>query len=358
MRYSMFMITLAATASIIATQPVSAVAKSKAKATPVQSSSVKDGVDAWSRGEYETAVKIWREPAVRGDADAQFNMAQAYKFGRGVKQDLAIAADWYRQAASRGHLQAEDSYAHLLHYQGKVADALPFLGKSADRGEPRSQYLLATELFNGVNVKKDWVRAYALMTRASSAGLAPASRSLAQMDQFIPFEQRQQGTVLAGDLERRSKQVRSEQVAGFPIDTRPQSPVVQTIDVPPSEAVEPGFPEPMADPMPAPVSRPAARPAPTTPRPPVRTAAPPAPVRAVTGKWRIQLGAFGDEANATKLWNNLEARVGGLSSLTPYLVSAGKVTRLQAGPFASKGAADTMCSKVKAAGQSCLAVSN
>jgi uncharacterized protein len=357
MRYSMFMITLAATASIIAVQPVSAFAKDKSKAASVKSSTVKDGVDAWSRGEYETAVKIWREPAVRGDADAQFNMAQAYKFGRGVKQDLAIAADWYKQAASRGHLQAEDSYAHLLHYQGKVPESLPLLAKSADRGEPRSQYLLATELFNGVNAKKDWVRAYALMTRASSAGLAPASRSLAQMDQYIPFEQRQQGVVLAGDLERRSKQVQSQQVAGFPIDTRPQSPVVQPIDVPPSETIEPDYP--VSAPAPAPVTRPAVRPAPPAPRPPVRATPAPAPVRAaVAGKWRIQLGAFGNEANATKLWNSLEARVGGLEALTPYLVSAGKVTRLQAGPFASQSSADAMCAKVKSAGQSCLTISN
>jgi uncharacterized protein len=355
MRISMFMVALAVSASTIAIQPVSAFAKDKGKAAATNAASVKDGVDAWSRGEYETAVRIWREPAVRGDADAQFNMAQAYKAGRGVKQDMAIAADWYRQAASRGHLQAEDSYAHLLHYQGKVSEALPLLAKSADRGEPRSQYLLATELFNGVNVQKDWVRAYALMTRASSAGLAPASRSLAQMDQFIPFEQRQQGSVLAGDLERRSKQVRSDQVAGFPIDTRPQTPVVRPVDVPPSENVEPSYPS-----YPAPVASPPARPVQPTPRPPVRAvrAPAPAPAPAASGKWRIQLGAFGNESNATKLWNSLEARVGGLQSLTPYLVSAGKITRLQAGPFASKGSAEAMCAKVKSAGQGCLAISN
>ena len=46
---------------------------------------VKAGVDAWSRGEYEAAVKQWRDPAIKGDADAQFNMGQAYKMGRGVK---------------------------------------------------------------------------------------------------------------------------------------------------------------------------------------------------------------------------------------------------------------------------------
>ncbi len=356
MRRSFFLALIALSTASAMTSVASA---QKNKPSAAKSAGVKDGVDAWSRGEYEAAVRIWRESAVRGDPDAQFNMAQAYKLGRGVKQDLAIAADWYRQAASRGHLQAEDSYAHLLHYQGKVSEALPVLERSAERGEPRSQYLLGTELFNGVNIEKNWVRAYALMTRASSAGVAPASRSLSQMDQYIPLEQRQQGIVLAGEIERRSKQVRTEQVAGFPINTAPQRPVVQPVDVPASEPVFPGT-YPSADPVPIPAPpRPAPPRSTPVPAPAPRVArATPAPAPVASGKWRIQLGAFGDESNATKLWNSLETRVGGLQSLTPYLVSAGKVTRLQAGPFASRGAADAMCSKVKAAGQSCLSISN
>jgi cell division septation protein DedD len=340
--------------------PSSALAatSSKATKTKLSTSSVKDGVDAWSRGDFEGAVRLWREPAAKGDPDAQFNLAHAYKVGRGVKQDLAIALDLYRQAASRGHFRAEDSYAHLLHYRGQVKEALPLLEKSSARGEPRSQYLLGTELFNGVNVSKDWVRAYALMTRASSAGLAPASRSLAQMDQFIPFEQRQQGMVLAGEIERQSKQARADQMAGFPINTDPPRPSFEPIEVPPSDSAQnsaPGFPGP----IPAPSVQTPNRPVPTPPARPVRVAAPKpsaAPVKA--GKWRIQLGAFGNETNATKLWNSLEARVNGLAALTPYLVASGKVTRLQAGPFASQSAAEAMCAKLKSAGQGCLVISN
>ncbi len=316
---------------------------------------VKAGVDAWSRGDYDNAVKQWREPALRGDADAQFNLGQAYKMGRGVKTDLNVALDWYRKAAAQGHLQASDSTGHLLHYQGKISEALPYLQSSAARGEARSQYLLATELFNGVYIQKDWVRAYALMTRASSAGMAPASRSLAQMDQYIPLEQRQQGTVLAGELEQQAGRIRSEQVAGFPINTAPPRPGVRPIPVPPSETPvgRPGFPSDI------PVAGDPVRPAPVAVRPVPRPAPRPAPVSAASnagGAWRIQLGAFGNEANAQKLWNSLEGRVAGLSSLQPYLKAAGSVTRLQAGPFASRATADAMCAKVKAAGQACLSI--
>ncbi len=317
-------------------------------ATPARAD-VKAGVDAWSRGEYEAAVKQWRDPAIKGDPDAQFNMGQAYKMGRGVKTDLNVALDWYKKAAAQGHLQAADSYGHLLHYQGKVSESLPYLQASADRGDPRAQYLLATELFNGVHIGKDWVRAYALMTRASSAGMAPASRSLSQMDQFIPLEQRQAATVLAGELEQRAGKARAAQVAGFPINTTPPPKSAKPVEVPPSK-VTPGFPEDIAV-----AGNPPQKPKPIPVKPaPLK----PAPVKAAAkdGAWRIQLGAFSDEANARNLWTSLESRIADLASLQPYLKAAGNVTRLQAGPFASKSDADAMCVKVKAAGQACLTV--
>ena len=326
---------------------------------------VKAGVDAWSRGEYEAAVKQWRDPAIKGDADAQFNMGQAYKMGRGVKTDLDVALDWYRKAATQGHLQAADSYGHLLHYQGKIPESLPYLQTSSDRGDPRAQYLLATELFNGVHIPKDWVRSYALMTRASSAGMAPASRSLAQMDQFIPLEQRQAATVLAGELEQRASRARAAQVAGFPINTAPPPKSAKPVAVPPSTipaTATPGFPSNIAI-AGSPEPKPAPKPAPPKPTmakvAPVKVAAPKAvsPKAATAdGPWRVQLGAFGEEANAKKLWTSLEGRVSELASLQPYLKAAGNVTRLQAGPFASKAMADAACVKIKAAGQACLAV--
>lgn len=321
---------------------------------------VKQGVDAWSRGEYDVAIKQWRDPALKGDADAQFNMGQAYKMGRGVKTDLAVALEWYKKAAAQGHLQAADSYGHLLHYMGKVTDSLPYLKASADRGDPRAQYLLGTELFNGVHIEKDWVKAYALMTRASSAGMAPASRSLAQMDQYVPIEQRQQATTLAGEMEQSAGRVRTASIAGFPINTKPPAKSTKPVVVPPSKIVPntaPGSPShiPAAPPqaIKAAVVKPKAAIVPTKNEPAKREAAKPMPTE---GAWRIQLGAFGNEANARKLWNALEAKSAELAALQPYLKAAGNVTRLQAGPFASRSAADAVCAKVKASGQACISV--
>jgi TPR repeat protein len=315
------------------------------------------GIDAYNRGDFSTAIKLWREQALKGDADAQFNLGQAYKMGRGVKVDLDIALDWYRRAANQGHLKASDSLGHVLHYQGKIPEALPYLKPSAERGDPRSQYLFATELFNGVYIAKDWVRAYAFMTSASSSGMTLASRSLVQMDQYIPLEQRQKGVVMAGQIQANANNARSEQIAGFPINTAPPSATGRPVDIPPSYPTTrpaPGFPgvvTPAGGVVQSP-SRPAIRSAPA--------AAPrPASVRptATDSGWRIQLGAFGNEASARRLWTQLEGKVSDLRTLQPYLTAAGKITRLQAGPFASRSAAEAMCGKLKAAGQACLVMS-
>ena len=297
---------------------------------------VKAGVDAWSRGEFDKAVADWRGPAAAGDADAQFNLGQAYKLGRGVPTDLAMAESWYRKAALQGHAQAQDNYGLILFQSGKKTEALPWLEKSVARDEKRTELVLGTMLFNGDGVPKDWTRAYALVTRSSQQGLAQGSQTLAQMDRFIPPEQRQQGLTMASQV---ASQARAAAVAP------PMS--VRTADLPPSKVAGAGY----ATPTPAPVRTTPAR---TTPPPPRPTPPAPRAVAASTpatahGPWKIQLGAFRDESNARDLW----AKVGGRTGGSVAYAKAGGITRLQATGFASKAAAQSACSKAKV---SCVVV--
>ena len=61
-----------------------------------------DGFAAYARGEYGTALKLWRPLAEHGDANAQRNLGFIYDKGHGVPQDYAEAAKWYRRAADQG----------------------------------------------------------------------------------------------------------------------------------------------------------------------------------------------------------------------------------------------------------------
>ncbi len=330
---------------------------------------VKDGVDAWERGDYARAVAEWQPLAIKGNPDAQFNLAQAYKLGRGVQMDTKIAESWYRKAAEQGHLQAEDNLGLVMFNNGKRAEAMPYLERSAARGEPRAQYVVGTAAFNGDLAPKDWVRAYALMTRSAAAGLSTATGRLAQMDRFISLEERQRGLQLAAQLEQSENQARLSAMQAAPVPTRasPPSPV-RTASIPPASpppAYLPPAPMPSAGaagpgvqfPIPPAAGEPVA--------PPVRTATAPATAPrpaaarpAASGKWRVQLGAFSSEAKARALWNSLEGRYPTLQSLQPYLVKAGAVVRLQAGPFASKAEAERVCGAVSGGGQACFSTSN
>lgn len=344
---------------------------------------VKDGVEQWSRGEYDAAVKQWQGPAAKGDADALFNMGQAYKLGRGVPKDLGKAEEMYRKAARLGHARAIDNYGVLLFQTGRQADAMPWLNQSADRGEPRAMYILGIAAFNGDFAAKDWVRAYALMTRAAGSGLAQAMTSLSAMNEQIPLEQRQMGASLAQEMEGKSAEVRGRELAAadlgakapppparpIPAPTaplRPAPPVgpLQSVDIPASTPSGPVAiaTAPVSPPVRPPVSPPASpvaqsRPAPAPkPKPvaaPPKAAAPANPPRA-TGNWRVQLGAFGQKSNADALWAKLRSR----AELAGHQrIDAGSgVIRLQAGGFASEGEASRACAGLKAAGQTCLVV--
>ena len=287
---------------------------------------VKQGVDAWSRGDYRKAVEQWRPAANAGDAQAQFNLGQAYKLGRGVPVDMALAEQWYRKAALQGLPQAETNYGLALFDQGKRGEALPWLEKSTARGEPRAQLVLGTMLFNGDGVPKDWRRAYALLVRASAAGLPSANKVLAQMDQYIPQETRQQGLVLARQYESDSQR------ADLPTELAGQT-------ARPVEAAA-ATPVQTAEPRPAPPTVAAAAPRPARPEP---RPAPAAPVVA-SGSWRVQLGAFGDPGNARRLWSQVAGRFAGRQ---PYYVKSGALTRLLVGPYGSSAEATRACAAVK-----------
>lgn len=231
---------------------------------------VKDGVDAWQAGNYQAAVAEWRPLALAGDADAQFNLGQAYKLGRGVPADLVQAEAWYRRAAKQGHLQAEDNLGLVLFTANRRQEAMPFIINSAARGEPRAQYVLGTAHFNGDLAAQDWPRSYALTKRASDAGLGIASARLAQLDNLIPLDQRQRGLALLPEIERGEQQARLAAVnAAAPPAPKPV-PAASPVKVASLPASTPGTrytPPPVID------TPPAAKPAPQPNPEPVRSAA-------------------------------------------------------------------------------------
>ncbi|MEM6476874.1 MAG: SPOR domain-containing protein [Pseudomonadota bacterium] len=303
------------------------------------SADVKAGVDAWSDGDFNRAVTEWQLPAQQGDADAIFNLAQAYRLGRGVPTDINRASELYAQAASKGHVKAADNYGLLLFQRGEQRKAMPLIKAAAERGDPRAQYVLGLSHFNADYAAKDWVRAYALMTLSQSSGLPQAQSALKQMDKFIPLEQRQLSQDVARAIETKANKLRAAELAAVDLRQRSGTPAQSS----PVRAA----PAPAYTPVPKPVQ--------TAPRPVQASAAPARIARPVvkSGQWKVQLGAFGVRANADRLWNKLSGK-SALAGTTKVLVPAGKVTRLQAKGFNSRAEAQKACNTLKSQGQGCI----
>ena len=274
---------------------------------PASAQSVKAGIDAWARGDYVNAVAIWRPLADAGDADAAFNLGQAYRLGRGVLVDLATAQVWLERAAQKGHPDAQTTLGLLLFQNGNQAEGLRWLKISAERGEARAMLVYGTALFNGDSVAQDPVLGYAYVSRAAAQGLEPAKTTVAQMDEIMPLAQRKKGVALA------------MQKAKVPPSAKPKQPAATLTSKP-------------------------------KPKP-----AQPVAVAAASGAWRIQLGAFSQRSSAEALYRKL-AGSPPVAGRRQFLIPAGAVTRLQIGPYVSKGAAAAACSSLRARGHACFPV--
>ena len=270
---------------------------------------VKAGIEAWQRSDYPAAVAIWRPLAEKGDADAAFNLGQAYRLGRGVAIDLATAQKWLERAARANHLDAQTTLGLLLFDSGNRDAALLWLKTAAERGEPRALLVYGTALFNGDGVPRDPVLAYAYVSRAAAQGLEPAKSTLAELDSILPVEQRKKGVATALQLTK-------------------------------GKAAKPKA-------APKPTTTAAAKQA--------RPEAPKPAASAASGRWRIQLGAFSKRSSAEALYRKLAASAP-VSGHQPFYVPAGAVTRLQVGPFPNRAAAAAACASLSAKGQACFPV--
>ena len=57
-----------------------------------------DALKAFDNGHYATALRLWGSLAKNGNTIAQDNIASMYQEGKGVPQDYAQAAHWFKRA--------------------------------------------------------------------------------------------------------------------------------------------------------------------------------------------------------------------------------------------------------------------
>jgi TPR repeat protein len=105
------------------------------------------GASAYKRGDFETALAVFRPLAENGDAKAQSILGLMYSYGEGVPVDYREAARWYRRAAEQSSSVAQYNLG-MFYLEGKgvsqnTDEAIKWLAKSADGGHFRARSELA-----------------------------------------------------------------------------------------------------------------------------------------------------------------------------------------------------------------------
>ena len=115
-----------------------------------------------------------RKAAERGNIDAQYRLAGAYHYGKGVPEHHGEAAKWYRLAAEAGHVRAQFKLGNLYHYgEGVPRDdeaAAQWLELAAEGGYSTAQLFVSALYRYGRGVPLDLVRSYLWAEQAASNG--------------------------------------------------------------------------------------------------------------------------------------------------------------------------------------------
>ena len=138
-----------------------------------------EALAAYNRGDYATALRLWRPLAVQGDASAQISLGIMYDNGSGVPQDYGEAVKWYRKAADRGNAAAQFTLG-LMYFLGQgvpqdYAEAVKWFRNAAEQGHASAQKELGLVYDSGHGVPQDYVPAHKWLNLA--AARFPASET-------------------------------------------------------------------------------------------------------------------------------------------------------------------------------------
>jgi uncharacterized protein len=139
---------------------------------------VVDAIEADSRGDYATELKLLRPLAEQGNIGAQDRLGMLYASGRGAPLDETEAVKWFRKAADQGDAEGQFDLGSVYD-QGRgvpqdYTEAVKWYRKAADQGDAPGQFALAVAYMSGQEVPKDYVQAYVWVNLAIAGGFKPA----------------------------------------------------------------------------------------------------------------------------------------------------------------------------------------
>jgi tetratricopeptide (TPR) repeat protein len=144
--------------------------------------SIEEASAAFARGDYPTALSMFRPLAERGDVKAQVNIGAMHFNGLGVRQDYAEAMRWFRRAADQGDATAQNNLG-MIHFNGlglakDHGEAMRWFRLAADQGHAGAQNNLGLMYLNVPETGQDLTEAMRWFRFAADQGFADAQVNL------------------------------------------------------------------------------------------------------------------------------------------------------------------------------------
>jgi TPR repeat protein len=136
------------------------------------------GMEAYNRGYYSRAVKLFAKSAERQHVGAMLKLGGMYDTGEGVIKNLKAAFSWYKKAADEGDPVGEYKVGMMyLRGQGvkrSYDEAAAWIRKSADQGYPRAQTNYGSLHLVGLGVEQDFIQAVEWFRKAADQNYGEA----------------------------------------------------------------------------------------------------------------------------------------------------------------------------------------
>ena len=133
-----------------------------------------DGMAAYDRKDYTTAVEKFMTAAEQGDADAQVYLGHMFADGLGVAQNYAKAVRWYKLAADQGYAFAQYNLGVMYSDgQGVAQDyvqAVRWYKLAAEQGLDRAQHNLGVMYASGNGAAQNYIQAHVWFNLAAAQG--------------------------------------------------------------------------------------------------------------------------------------------------------------------------------------------
>jgi localization factor PodJL len=129
-----------------------------------------------------TISGVLRAAAAKGDAAAEYEIAQRFAEGRGVPENLAEAADWYDRAAKQGlpiaQFRLGGFYEKGLGVKKDLDAARRLYIAAAEAGNAKAMHNLAVLYAEGIDGKPDYQTAAKWFRKAADYGLTDSQYNL------------------------------------------------------------------------------------------------------------------------------------------------------------------------------------